>query len=178
MSMEHKAFLFDHRTFTKRLAPILYEALVAGTVEPLIRYIQDNQEHLTDPYEGAPLDAGWRDLVTPLDAHQLGDFALTMFYSPRDNVGLGYEWQAALEHIEEYLGTEAEAVVLGKPFGPPDNPFDPGKMGSYFQSEQTVEKQLTAVTTAVVGGDAEPLRFVSRMLTRAHEARRGLYVTF
>lgn len=178
MSMEHQAYLFDYAGFTSSLGRILYEAL-DGDLDALVRFIEGSRDRLSDPSEGMPLNERWQDRVEPEDAHQLGDLALTAFYSPRQDVGLGYTWQEALHDAElEGMG-DSRAVVLGEPFGPPGNPFDPGKMGSYFRSWGTVHTQRQAITTATANGvHSEAVLDIQRMLTRADKAGRGLYVTF
>jgi hypothetical protein len=178
MSMEHKAYSFNYDEFTATLAPILFAALANGDVQPLMRYIEENREHLTDPYEGDPLDAQWTEHIEPMDAHQLGDFALTRFYSPREDIGLGYTWEASLEDVRREVDENAEAIVLGEPFGPSSHPFDPGKMGSYFQSWESVHRRRAAVAQVLKGHHSDTVADVAHLLSRPDDARLGLYVTY
>ena len=179
MSMEHKAFVFDHNNFDRMLRPILESALASGNCEELVDYISGNPGGLTDPYEGEPLDANWEDMLEVKDAHQYGDFALTRFYDSRDDVGLGGSWEEVGGiWANEFAGQPSP--VLGLPLGCEPNLFDPGKMGSYFQSENMVAANLDAVIklmdrTPSVRSLLEPSR---NMLATAVDRKRGLYVTF
>jgi hypothetical protein len=177
--MEHKAFAFDYEGFIHSLAPVLEQALRSGDVQPLVQFIEDNRERLTDPYEGCPLDSNWKDLVEPKDAHQLGDFALTLFYSPQENVGLGYEWDSTRQLLDTLL-SNGEQVVLGRAFGPPSNCFDPGKMGAYFQSPGEVRSNREAVGQLSKNKPeySDVLSRVEHMLEKAYQKGWGLYVTF
>ncbi len=146
--MDHKAYAFDYAGFQRRLAPILYAALETGDAGPLRAFIEANRAELTDPYEGEPLEE-----LPDGDVHELGDFALTAFYDPACDIGLADDWE------------EAGDAALGVPFGPPSNLFDPGRMGSYFQSPELVERNRRTATD-------EGAR---QMLA---ETDAGLYLTF
>jgi hypothetical protein len=61
--------------------------------------------------------------------------------------------------------------------GPADNPFDPGKMGSYFQTEEDVRANLHALLALRNSGAAEEAEHLVRTLRAAAERARGLYVT-
>ena len=178
MPMEHKAFLLDYDEFTATLAPILFTSLANSDIQPLVQYIEENRAHLTDPDMGDPLGSRWMDLIEPVDTHQLGDVALTRFYSPMETIGLDYEWEAALEAVRRDVGENAEAIVLGEPFGPSSHPFDPGKMGSYFRSWATVHRQRAAVAQVLKGHHSDAIAAVEHLLGRPDDARLGLFVTF
>jgi hypothetical protein len=60
----------------------------------------------------------------------LGDFALTKYYDAAGDHGLQEHWLAVEEAVPEPL----RGSLLGAPFGPAKNFFDPGRMGSYFQT--------------------------------------------
>jgi hypothetical protein len=118
--------------------------------------------------------------VNPLDVHQYGDLALTKYYRPDDDIGLGAEWeeQAALLATAG-LGRE---MLLGHPLGPAGGQpyFDPGKMGSYFQSMGEVRDQLRQLDRLgfhrpEIAKQVQPVR---TMLDQAASAGSGLYVTF
>jgi len=130
MSMIHKAFVFEYDAFQSDLRAKLEQSLQTGDVEPLQEFIQSNRSRITDPYEGEPLADDWESLIESKDAHKYGDFALTRYYDPREDIGLGADW----DRVDDLVGSEGTAIVLGTPFGPSDNPFDPGKMGSYLQT--------------------------------------------
>ena len=113
------------------------------------------------------------------NAHQYGDFALTRYYSVAHDIGLGPSWAKIADRITA-AGMSGAERALGFPIGPRQNRFDPGKMGSYFRSEQLVSQHLTELQAAVRSGrvpGAEVLQ-LERMLSAAVSAERGLYVTF
>lgn len=177
--MEHKAFIFDHQAFTTQLSKSLANALLTEQSEGLVAFINENLASLKDPYEGLPLDSEWETLLEFKDVHQYGDFALTKFYDPSDDIGLGLNWQN-IENILESDNDENLSILLGKPFGPPNNYFDPGKMGSYFQNEDEVYLNLKRVENIInqkpqIG---KPLEELTLMLNKAVELKRGLYITF
>jgi hypothetical protein len=58
--------------------------------------------------------------------------------------------------------------------------FDPGKLGSYFQAEDLVERNLAKLSIANTGSGATSGRLPEwrQALSQAVAAGRGLYVTF
>lgn len=172
MAMEHKAFHFRYAAFEAELRPILESSLRSGEPGPLAAFIDAVRQDLRDPYEGQPLGDDWRESLGGADVHAYGDFALTRYYDPADDRGLGPRWQA----IQGALGNEPEAVtaVLGQPVGFEEHWFDPGRMGSYFQSESDVVMHLERVERLALPG-VEPL---VNLLRGASHAGAGLYVTF
>jgi hypothetical protein len=181
MAMEHKAFVFDYDGFTGELSKALLAALQSGDVRGLREFITANLESLKDPYEGEPLDDDWESLVNPKDAHQYGDFALTKFYDPTADIGLAHRWEGLEQLLDTELGSgSGTAILLGKPFGPSKNPFDPGKMGAYFQSPGDVRENLRRLRELTLRKPelGEKLGAWIDVLDRASEEARGLYVTF
>jgi hypothetical protein len=131
MSMSHKAYSFDWYGFERDpLHEIALAALKTGRLDSLIGYIDLHYQTLTDPYEGRPLPYAWQEMLQNHCVHELIDFALTGFYDPADDQGIGESW---LE-IERQLPDADRAALLGYPFGQPGNHFDPGRQGSYFQT--------------------------------------------
>jgi hypothetical protein len=176
MTMEHKAFVFDFRSFEKELRPILERALSSNDSSDLLRFIDANRASLKDPYEGEPLEEGWREMAEGQDAHQLGDFALTKYYEPNDDLGLGPNWEALQSQLLAKLGKDQ--ALLGRTVGPPTNPFDPGKMGAYFQTEGDVKVNLSDLQRFQGNGAAEEAKRLVEILRAAAARGRGLYVTF
>jgi hypothetical protein len=173
--MEHKAFLFDFERFNLELRPLLEVSLGCGSCLGLKNFIEEHFEQLCDPYEGEPLRSGWEAMLEAHDPHQYGDFALTKYYDPLADIGLGHDWES-LQAIVAAL-VEAGSPILGITVGPYNDPFDPGKMGSYFQSEELVLQNLRSVEGAYAEKPEEigpPLA----MLKAAADAGTGLYVTF
>jgi hypothetical protein len=176
--MEHKAFVFDYQSFIKELAKILDEALKTGENEALVGFIEENAALLKDPYEGKPLDASWRELIEIEDVNQYGDFALTKFYNPQEDIGLGYDW-VALQELLEIEGLKQD-IVLGEVFGSEENCFDPGKQGAYFQSSEQVSRNLQVIKNLIKRKPkvASELSQLLDMLQQASEVQKGLYITF
>jgi hypothetical protein len=179
MNIQHKAFAFHFEPFSRELEPILVHALKTGDCQEVVSFIELARPNLTDPYEGEPLPVGWQKLLEQKDAHQYGDFALTKYYSVLQDIGLGSNWEQAERELVA-AGENGAEIVLGIPIGPPGNPFDPGKYGSYFQSEQLVKKNLARVALAVGKHHqlADVLRQLHKMLSIADIAGLGLYLTF
>lgn len=178
MPMEHKAFVFDYDAFVDELGNILENALLTNNNERLVNFIEQNLNFLKDPYEGEALSTSWETMVEPKDPHQYGDFALTKFYDPQDDIGLGAMW----ENIQNILKRECgkDFVILGTPFGPKGNYFDAGKMGAYFQSTSQVQDNLQLLTKML---EIRPALFCElneslKMIWKAAEAEKGLYITF
>lgn len=115
-------------------------------------------------------------MVETADPHQYGDFAITKFYQPNEDIGLGNDWQS----IQELISVDpplVESPILGTPLGRKRNLFDPGKMGSYFQSPKQVRQNLRYMTKLAEGQESKLAEAVE-MLRKAAEAKQGLYVTF
>jgi hypothetical protein len=166
MSMEHKAFVFNLSAFESELLPILYRSLERSDNGELFQFIDQNRESLVDPYEGEPLSGDWRSLLETEDAHQLGDFALTKYYDPLEDIGVGHAWLSMSESVRNLL--------LGRPVGPEANYFDPGKMGSYFQSADEVRESRASLRNV-----RDPdLSVAMQMFDLALADPKGLYVTF
>ncbi|MEW5858931.1 MAG: hypothetical protein AB1861_16355 [Cyanobacteriota bacterium] len=180
MSMEHKAFVFDYDAFVDELGNILENALLTNNHERLASFIKQNLNFLKDPYEGEALSTSWETMVEPKDPHQYGDFALTKFYDPQDDIGLGAMWE--WENIQKILKRECgkDFVILGTPFGSKDNYFNPGKMGSYFQSKNQVQGNLQLLTEILYRKSdiCGELNEAFKMIQKAAEAEKGLYITF
>ncbi|MBO0856949.1 MAG: hypothetical protein J2P21_00540 [Chloracidobacterium sp.] len=179
MSMEHKAFVLDYESFADQLSDILKTALETDNDDDLAHFIEANISSLKDPYDGDLLDLSWQELVETEDAHSYGDFALTKFYDPASDIGLGHN-REAVENLLNDASSGLGAAILGSPFGPANNYFDPGKMGSYFQTPNEVQKNLSLLENLVQRRPelSAGLSEAIEMLQQASEVGRGLYVTF
>jgi hypothetical protein len=177
MSFEHKAFLFDYGDFQNEFEPVLVDALASGNLAGLISFIESNRGMLRDPYEGYPLDEGWRELIEEEDAHQFGDFALTKFYDPREDIGLGSSWEQVQSALDEEFG-RGLITVLGRAVGPDGAFFDPGKMGSYFLSEEAAREACRKLRGLQAEGRTEGIKGFLEILERSVAEGKGLYVTF
>jgi hypothetical protein len=168
--MEHKAYVFDWTGFASGLGPVLENALVCGDCTGLAAFIDAERPQLTDPNEGDPLPTNWRALVYTWDAHQLGDLALTRYYRAGALDGLGYAWA----EVSSRATPTVLSAMLGVPFGPQNNPFDPGKYGSYFQTPQDVHQSILALAPL----DWPELVQYRLLLATAAREGLGVYVTF
>lgn len=178
MSMEHKAFVFDYDAFTNEVSNTLEAALITNNTEYLASFIERNLDSLKDPYEGELLDNNWQSLLEIDDPHQCGDLAITKFYNHKNNVGLGYNWENIQNVLQQEFGIPW--IILGESFGSSKNYFDPGKMGSYFQSPTLAKGNLNLIKNLL---EQKPNYFSSldaviKMLQKPVEKNQGLYVTF
>ena len=191
--MDHKAYVFDYNAFMSELSGMLMDALSTRQTDSLVKFIEGNLDSVTYPYgtmpdqetwrdvvePGDPLDESWQALVETPDAHTYGDFALTKFYDPADDIGLSHDWDEVETMLDSELG-HAYYMVLGTPFGPRHELFDPGKMGSYFQSPAEVKEHLSQLES-LIGKKKELapyLGVVIEMFRLAAAQGKGLYVTF
>lgn len=177
--IEHKAFLFDYNTFDRELRPLLESALVTSDCSGLSSFVSTNLSVLRGPYEGQPLDTNtnWETMIETHDAHQYGDFALMKYYDPTADIGLGSGWRRVQELVASNPALP-ESPILGHTIGSNDNPFDPGKMGSYFQAPYQVQDHYRYVSTLARRQESDALRRAIEMLESVARAKTGLYVTF
>lgn len=171
MSLEHKAFEFDWQFFKADFLAILHNALASNDVVLLHSYIEENVRFLVDPYEGEPLNLDWRMQIENVhDVHTLGDFAITRFYDPSKDCGIGSAWL----DCGDCFTNSSQIALLDQTVGPSFNPFDPGKMGSYFQSPDEVSQSFELLSKSDNSLMTEYLSFLRSCLAR----QSGLYVTF
>jgi hypothetical protein len=179
MPMCHKAYSFDWPAYQQDELPgLLHRALKTGDTSGLLGYVKRNRESLRDPYEGDPLCEDWKGQLGNRDVHEYGDYALTRFYDPEADCGLAYCWN----EIDDALPEEDRESLLGTPFGPEHNRFDPGRYGSYFQSPEEVVATLARVRGFDLSClDESDRGFVRRFVGLLEECVAGglgLYVTF
>ena len=170
MSMCHKAYALDHASFMADLGPILYDALVTGSDGRLAVFIDANLANLTLPWEAKALPADWRSILEHVDVHTVGDLALTKYYDADDDCGVQEHWPA----VDERLPERARACLLGEPFGPPSNLFDPGRMGSYFQSPSSAARSRDVLAAR----PEQELESFLALLEEIGKSGKGVYVTF
>ena len=163
--MEHKAYVFNYKSFENELMPILANCLKNGDIELLRSFIAAHKDSVTDPYEGEELPSNWEDALENRDVHEYGDYALTRYYDPSEDIGLGERWLQ--------LDDRLQTLALGTPLGEAIL-FDPGRMGSYFQSPDQIAEALRlaqAIQPALPG--------VADLANLLRSGRaKGLYVTF
>jgi hypothetical protein len=178
--MEHKAYIFYFEEFSKELRPILGASLKSGNIDQLRAFIISNKSTLSDPYKGEPLEEDWENMIDDWDVHQYGDFALTKYYSPAMDEGLGCGW----ENVQDILSSLIELKVsplLGEPLGDSGEYFDPGKMGSYFQDNGQVKNSLSVLgefEDALSESLNDDFDIFRQLLESAANENKGVYVTF
>ena len=144
MASAHRAYVFDYDAFDSELRPVLEEALRANDPAGLRSFIRARRPELKDPYAGEPLEEDWGKLLELDDPQEYGDFALTRYYDPAADLGLGDDWPA----VQELLVSESNAgtvLTLGRTVGPPTRPFDPGGFGSYFMTADEARERLESL---------------------------------
>jgi hypothetical protein len=171
MSFDHKAFAFDWDSFQREMAGVLSRALITGDASGLERFVESNLSTCTSPYDGGRLGSNWRRCLGMAGLQEVADFALTKYYDPSQDQGLHEAWA----DIDSGLPVEGKVALLGMPFGErADRLFDPGLMGSYFQTPERVRASLATLRS--VG--ASELEGYTRFLATVVSAAKGLYVTF
>ena len=119
----------------------------------LAEFIQQQRGRLTDPYNGDPLPEDWRALLESGDVQELANFALTRYYRVWDDHGVGGAWLGLRESLTE----RQSRALLGAPFGDGDRLFDPGRLGSYFQSPVITHQSLVALA-GLAAEEVQPFR--------------------
>ena len=170
--MDHKAFLFSYQPFRQELLPLIEDSLATGNLAPLQRFVDTNLAVLRSPYSGKPLKVTWRSLLETESVDEYGDFALTKYYDPRLDIGLCGAWQTLNAKVAD-LGWKF-SPILGRPIGNSDRVFDPGKMGTYFQTESEVIEGLLMLQ-GLRNTLFDPM---IRILEEAAQGKMGLFVTF
>jgi hypothetical protein len=170
MSFHHKAYEFDWDQFLQELAPLLERALTADDSSLLRQFIANNVKHCANPYDGESLESDWESQLEIGDVQELADFALTKYYLANDDAGVGHVWG----DLETSLNPAQKQALLGKSFGPADNPFDPGRQGSYFKTPAEVEQSFASISSLNDDG----IGCFRDLLARSITSGKGLYVTF
>jgi hypothetical protein len=179
MSFQQKAYIFDLDRFNAGLRPLVEESLRTNDHAALRRFIAQHLDELKDPYAGEPLESNWEGLLETRDVQEYADFALTLYYDPSADIGLGNGWPA----LQELLVREAPAgtdLTMGDVVGPPSRPFDPGGMGAFFLTNEAAVSRLE--TLRELSGERTNLRDqiapLLELFATIVDSGRGAYVTF
>jgi hypothetical protein len=170
MSLSHKAYAFDWSAFDVGLRAAVEQALTHRSPRDLLLLVESDPASYKDPYQGEPLEENWQANLENRDEHELADYAITRYYDPASDFGLGTEWR----ELSVSLSERGRSALLGRSIGPVDNSFDPGRQGSYFQTPAECHDTLRILRleqTALPEGYLDGL-------SRAAEAGLGLYQTF
>lgn len=169
MSIQHRAFDFDWAAFSTQLQGTLEFALQHDDATVLRPFIDANCSRLIDPDAWEPIGANWTT-KHKADTQSLADIALTKFYDPTNDNGIGHMWP----RLGETLSAECQIALLGSPIGAGDQQFDPGRMGSYFQTSDVIVQSI-----AILADCADPTLTEYRAFLKSCMANRhGVYVTF
>ena len=179
MSFHHRAYIFDLDRFERELRPVMEEALRSNDPAPLRRFIEQRLRELKDPYAGEPLDASWENLLESRDVQEYGDFAMTLYYDPAADIGLGERW-SLLEDMLVRSAPSGTDLTMGDTVGPPNRPFDPGRMGAYFMTNDAAMTRLQTLRelSAARADLREQLAPLAEMFAAIAHSGRGAYVTF
>jgi hypothetical protein len=177
MPLDHKAYLLDYDTFSTNLRPLIEHSLQTASTVQLVVFIESNLSSLRSPDTWRLLTTDWKGEVDIDDVQLCGDIALTK-YRVNSNIGLSYEWEELFNVFStEYKGL-ATSPILGEILQVAGVSFDPGRLGTYFQSRKAVIANLSLVKQAAKGWGEDLLRPAVLMLQEAIEAEKGLFVTF
>ena len=175
----HRAYVFDLDAFKLELRPILEDALQTRDPERLRHFISTHFESLKDPYAGEALGEDWEQLLETRDVQEYGEFALTKYYDPSDDIGLGAEWPAfeAMVLRETKAGTD---LTMGSSVGRAAGTFDPGQLGSYFLTNEEAKARLKTLRGLASEAKTTPEHLSSAiaMFETIVESGKGAYVTF
>ena len=166
MSLDHKAFEFDWNLFERELLPLLPLSLPHDDFTKLAAFIDDNLVFCRSPYDGSTLTPEWRELLDNGDAQEVADFALTKYYDPNADCGLGAQWI----DVERCLPISLKNALLGSAI----TSFDPGRQGAYFQSPGQVRSSVELMVVASI----PELHEFQIFLAGAAAKSLGVYVTF
>ncbi|MCB1050480.1 MAG: hypothetical protein KDC71_07755 [Acidobacteria bacterium] len=152
------------------MAHLLDQALVQNNAVGLEAFINANLDSCSSPYDGRVLGSDWKKLLELGTTQEIGDFALTRYYDPKEDFGLGESWP----DLEAWLPIPMRAALLGIAIGPAENLFDPGRQGSYIQSPALVRESASVLGSL----DVPVLQAFQRQLVRVAASGQGIYVTF
>ncbi|MFV1985438.1 MAG: hypothetical protein ACC657_17955 [Thiohalomonadales bacterium] len=168
--MLHKAFEFDTEKFNVEFQTLLVSSLESDNIDQLRKFINENIDRIKDPYEGEPVDKLWEDTLEVRDVQEYADHALTKYYDPDDDYGLSDDWV----EIDDMLDRNARLAILGDSIRGGASSFDPGRMGSYFQTKAQIERSIIVLES---NGHEELIEYI-KFLKKCLKNNKGIYVTF
>jgi hypothetical protein len=187
MSMNYKIYVFDYDAFQAELSDILYRALDEDELDELITFIDTNISRLKDPDGSDPLVDDWRKVFKPRTVQDFSDIAITAYYAGWDETDFGSNFWIDIDDFLREIQDDLGDLILGHPFGPSHNYFNPAKLGAYFQSPAEVKRTLSLVEMLVSGKKdelAEHVEFkeffdgIIAALAKAVDCGMGVYITF
>ena len=189
MSMIHKAYEFDWEIFSTELLDIIEVAFKQQKITAIEEFIDSNYEKLTNMWDEEPLKKDWlagkNDWRTGFSVKdQTGneysieqlilnyaDVALTKYYDYVDgDNGIADDWC----RYNDALNPEQKHALLGDVIKVNGLEFDPGGMGTYFQSREQALKSYEILK----GLSYEELSAYVQLLAKVVENGKGVLVTF
>ncbi|WP_309716122.1 hypothetical protein [Armatimonas sp.] len=166
MSNLHKAFVFDEAAFRRDLAPILDRHDDAA----LEHFISDHRAQLRNPRNGGHIESDWRDDAAFDGFARRTTLALTAYYDPTANIGLGSAASKCRFGLID-LYPESRVFVSGGALGVPDG---------YFQSASYVAESVAILENlrSELPLKADVIDPVLTMLQAAKSVGQGLYIIF
>lgn len=141
MSIEHKAYVFDTKNFNKELRKII---LISGNTKNqslLKNFINSKIGVVKSPYSGDLINIGWEKELENGDIQELADFAITCYYSPGEEMGISYAWDAVLTTLNRLpLKFNSDYYILGNTLETEIFKLDPGGMGLGFINAEDIPK--------------------------------------
>jgi len=166
MSFDHKAFAFDWQAFAVEMMPWMSEALAADDRERFVQFVVSNITRCRSPYDGSVLSSSWKELLEVGDVQEVADFALTKYYDPTDDHGLGATWMEEDAALPENM----RPALLGRPIAH----FDPGRQGSYV----VAPNNATECAETLRHANSPKVREYACFLEDVARKGLGVYVTF
>ena len=157
MTLEHKAFEFDWEQFSGELRSAFVWALENDDATELREFVNQYTSICKSPYDGIALPTNWAQLLENDDTQEIADFALTKYYDPSEGKGLGQRWL----QLERSMSNACRQALLGRPI----DTFDPGRLGSYFQSPADVLQSIRS--------PGATFQFGSRRISKVFAASLG-----
>lgn len=197
MGMEHKAYLFDTNGFMKELSETIITSGTTNDIKLLKEFIFNHLGIVRSVYTGELLDKEWEQELENGEVQELADFAMTCYYSPDEEQGLSYLWDALIEALVK-LPTKFDPnyYILGRPLESEMFILDPGGMGLGFVYAEDVpsmynellELKRNLISNGLPSNDLVYHASFSELIEAydelvilykdATEAKRGLLMTF
>jgi len=164
MSIKHRAFVFDEQGYRRELAPLL----VRKDPVALTGFIEAHWARLRDPRTGTPLQSNGRVVLEESGPFNEAALALTAFYNPGADIGLGSAAQSLRFALID-LYPEGRVFVQGGQLE---------AVGGYYQSAEYVAESV-AILEALREEYPRKLEIIDPVLTMlktAAAASQGLYI--
>ncbi|OAB38857.1 hypothetical protein [Paenibacillus glacialis] len=133
MAMEHKAYLFDTDAFSEELGEIIIASGATNDIDSLKAFITKNMGKVRSVYTGELLNNEWEKEIENGSVQELTDFAMTCYYSPEEELGFSYTWDALLEALSMVSPKfHPDYYILGRQLESGGFTLNPGGMGLGF----------------------------------------------